>query len=326
VIYREGVFLHRVNRFSVLVQYKGQEILLHMPNPGKLGELLIPGEAVLWEAKETPRTQGLLQAIWHRGAWVPLVSVRANEMARIHLIPSLFPQEEVLAEVTHHLSRFDFFLPGKKIFLEIKACTLVPGIRAQFPDAPSIRALKHMRELAALSPPYHGEVWFIIVHGNPKSFSPAVHSDPEFSLAMADFFMKENITFRAFLFQMMENQSLRFTREVKISVDEVGVLSHGGICLYLPKELSLETPAPLISSLSPYGPGSKAKAKRGYLALPIYSYTDPLPWWESFFQKKKGIALLHDQEFWDALLLWRGELCFNHPGDGPLEAQGIPLP
>ena len=52
-------------------------------------------------------------------------------------------------EIKHHNSKLDFYLETKKekIFIEVKGCTLVNGKIAQFPGSPSIRALKHLKEL-----------------------------------------------------------------------------------------------------------------------------------------------------------------------------------
>lgn len=57
--------------------------------------------------------------------------------------------EVLRPECTYGNSRFDFYLETKenKMWLEVKGVTLETEGVAMFPDAPSLRALKHVEEL-----------------------------------------------------------------------------------------------------------------------------------------------------------------------------------
>ena len=43
----EGRFLTRLNRFAALVDFEGEEAMVHVANSGRMHELLVPGVRVL---------------------------------------------------------------------------------------------------------------------------------------------------------------------------------------------------------------------------------------------------------------------------------------
>ena len=83
--------------------------------------------------------------------------------------------------------RVDFLLKGPcgEALLEVKGCTLVKDGVALFPDAPTIRGVKHVKELAkALSEGYQAFMLFLIAHCKAKEFRPNFEIDPAFSRAL----------------------------------------------------------------------------------------------------------------------------------------------
>ena len=71
-------------------------------------------------------------------------------------------------------SRFDFYLEGenKKAFLEVKGVTLENNGLASFPDAPTKRGLKHIKELSmALDEGYDAYILFLIQMHGPNAVS-----------------------------------------------------------------------------------------------------------------------------------------------------------
>jgi sugar fermentation stimulation protein A len=86
-------------------------------------------------------------------------------------------------ESNYRNSRFDFFVANKteKCFLEVKSCTLVKDGVALFPDAPTLRGARHLRELIeAKKEGYRACVLFVIQRVNAHVFAPNDKTDPEF--------------------------------------------------------------------------------------------------------------------------------------------------
>jgi len=171
----EASFIERPNRFVVRGSLEGTVVDAHCPNPGRMLEILLPGTPLLLrrlpEKPDRPgatkrRLDHSLVAARHRGILIPLASARANDLAEKTVLPVLFPEATaVRREVTLGRSRLDFLLefgdrvgvgastrPGsEQLFLEVKACTLIEEGTAMFPDAPTLRGVKHLEELEALA-------------------------------------------------------------------------------------------------------------------------------------------------------------------------------
>ncbi len=173
-----------------MVDVDGDIVRAHCPNPGRLIELMNPGRTMILERGRPGRkTEWTLAAALYNGRAVSMYSARANAVAGELIIPALFPDAgEIKAEYTWGSSRFDwhFYSGGKEIFLEVKACTLIEEGVAMFPDAPSIRASRHIEELAELSGDSSREahVVFVIMNPETKAFIPNLHTDPDFALTL----------------------------------------------------------------------------------------------------------------------------------------------
>ncbi len=87
-------------------------------------------------------------------------------------------------EFTLGRSRFDFLLKKRqeKMLLEVKSCTLFHDGIAMFPDAPTARGLKHIKEIASSS--FIGGILFVVHSPSAEYFLPEYHIDPEFSKAL----------------------------------------------------------------------------------------------------------------------------------------------
>lgn len=212
----EAIFVRRHNRFLVEVREDGERdtgggagrrLLAHLANSGKLAELLVPGTPLILEhAQRKPanrvrpkrKTEWTAVAVRYKGKIIPLVSVRANSAAEELLIPRLFPSaQEIRSEYSEGGSRFDFFIRDEagEHYIEVKSCTLCEEGRAMFPDAPTDRGKRHVEHLAELagSPGTHGHLLFVLHHEDATHFSPHIHTDPAFSLALAEAAQKIHI-------------------------------------------------------------------------------------------------------------------------------------
>lgn len=161
---------------------------MHCPNPGRLREILRPGRKLILEKSENParKTRWTLAAAVYRGLTIPLVSAGANKLVGELLLPEFYPDYKLFPEKTYGKSRFDWFLEknADKIWLEVKACTLVEHGRALFPDAPSVRARKHTEELTAIRDGSRREIIFAVMNPAAAIFSPNPHTDPDLCLSL----------------------------------------------------------------------------------------------------------------------------------------------
>lgn len=185
----EGRFLRRVNRFRVTVIVDGREVDAHLPNSGRLTELLTPERACWLEpaASPTRKTDFDLKLVAYAGT---LVSVDARlpnpllaEALEARRLAPFQAWESLAREVVLRESRIDFrlALPAGPLWLEAKSVTLVEGGVARFPDAPTARGSRHVRELVrAVEEGQRGAVVFVVQRSDARSFAPHDQADPVF--------------------------------------------------------------------------------------------------------------------------------------------------
>ena len=186
----EGRFLRRDNRFRVTVEIDGEEAAAHLPNSGRLGELLEPGRPcyLVPQPAEHRRTAFDLLLVEYAGV---LVSVDARlpnrlfaEAVATGTLEPFLGTTSIKAEVHHGESRLDFQLvtPTGICWVETKSVTLVENSVALFPDAPTMRGQRHLGELINLvSEGFRAAVVFIIQRQDATSFAPNRAADPAFA-------------------------------------------------------------------------------------------------------------------------------------------------
>jgi len=183
-------FVERPNRFIVLAESEGKILTVHCPNPGRLREILVPGRTLILEnsGNTNRKTEWTLAAARHEDRWIPLISTRSSKLAAETVISDFHPGYSIETEKSLGDSRIDLRLSGasETIWVEVKACTLVEHGRALFPDAPSLRARRHLSELASVNPPDRSEVLFTVMNPDAECFSPNPHTDPEFCIHLAE--------------------------------------------------------------------------------------------------------------------------------------------
>lgn len=187
----KAVFLERPNRFIAYVEAGGRRERVHVKNTGRCEELLVKGAEVYLEKSrnEERKTAYDLIAVRKGGRLINMDSQAPNRAVEEWLLTKqLFPGLTFLRPETRYGgSRFDFYLEadGKKIFLEVKGVTLEEGNEASFPDAPSLRALKHVEELMdARREGYEGYVLFVVQMQGVSCFMPNRRTQPEFAEAL----------------------------------------------------------------------------------------------------------------------------------------------
>lgn len=173
----EGIFLSRPNRFIAYVEINGQKEICHVKNTGRCRELLVPGATVYLQKFDDSKrkTKYDLISVVKNGKLINMDSQAPNKVAA-EFLPSLFPDLSLLrAEVTYGSSRFDFYIEAgkRRIFVEVKGVTLEQDGAVYFPDAPTERGIKHLKELSnCLSDGFEAYVLFVIQMSDVLYFSP----------------------------------------------------------------------------------------------------------------------------------------------------------
>lgn len=186
----EGRFLDRPNRFVAHVCIDSVTHTVHVKNTGRCKELLLPGAVVRLERSDNPnrKTQYDLVSVLKEGlGWVNIDSQAPNQVVKEWLETQRF--DFIKPEYTYGNSRVDFYMErgDQKYLLEVKGCTLeIDGI-GYFPDAPTVRGVKHLRELTqAQSAGYQCAVAFVIQMPGITEVRPNITTQPEFGAAWDD--------------------------------------------------------------------------------------------------------------------------------------------
>jgi sugar fermentation stimulation protein A len=192
-----ATFIKRDNRFRVTVRVEGHPVWAHLPNSGRLMELLVPGRRVLLKTAQAPgrlTAYDLLMVDLDR----ILVSIDArlpsrllDESLRVGRLEEFAGYSEVRREVTYGQSRLDLVLEGGpdggRCFIEAKSVTLVEDGVALFPDAPTQRGRRHLGELArARAEGHRAAVVFVVQRDDATCFSPHDEADPAFGQALRE--------------------------------------------------------------------------------------------------------------------------------------------
>ncbi len=187
-----GTFLSRPNRFIAYVEIDGKETVCHVKNTGRCRELLTPGVTVFCEKSDNPtrKTQYDLIAV-QKGARIVNMDSQAPNKAVYEWLSSggLGEIQNLRPETTHGISRFDFSFQkdGKQCFLEVKGVTLEQEGICAFPDAPTLRGVKHLKELSALAQEGLGAyVLFVIQMSDVSYLHPNDQTDPAFGNALRE--------------------------------------------------------------------------------------------------------------------------------------------
>ena len=183
-----AVFRNRPNRFIAEVEIDGHKETVHVKNTGRCRELLIPGCEVWLTAPGTPDRKTKYDLVSVRkstGIIFNIDSQAPNRAVKEWLAAQGY--DRVIPEYTYGDSRIDFYMERgeEKALMEVKGCTLeVDGI-GYFPDAPTERGIKHIRELIkAKKAGYHAILAFVIQMDGVTEVRPNIGTHPEFGEAM----------------------------------------------------------------------------------------------------------------------------------------------
>lgn len=187
----KGKFLSRPNRFIANVEIDGKAEVCHVKNTGICKELLIEGCTVWLEHSdsESRKTAFDLVAV-EKGDRLINMDSQAPNKAVGEWLREKMPFGEgfsVYPEKKYGNSRFDFYLESqdRKIFMEVKGCTLEKDGVVLFPDAPTLRGVKHIEELShCLDEGYESYIMILVQMSDVKYFTPNYDTHPEFGEAL----------------------------------------------------------------------------------------------------------------------------------------------
>ncbi len=206
----KAIFIKRPNRFIAEVEVEGKKETVHVKNTGRCRELLIPGCEVWLTAPGTPdrKTKYDLVAVRkNTGVIFNIDSQAPNAVVKEWLAKQDF--SKVLPEYRYGESRIDFYMEKEaehinepenngqdfgqnddkicRYLMEVKGCTQeIDGV-GYFPDAPTERGVKHIRELIkAKNEGYKAILTFVIQMDGVEEVRANVATHPEFGEAMED--------------------------------------------------------------------------------------------------------------------------------------------
>ena len=188
-------FISRPNRFIAEVDIAGRKETVHVKNTGRCKELLVPGCEV-W--LNEPGTEGrktrydLVAVRKSNGILFNIDSQAPNKAVKEWLVKQDY--ENVISEYSYGDSRIDFYMEKiscgqepERFLMEVKGCTLEINGVGYFPDAPTQRGVKHIRELRrARSEGFRAVLAFVIQMDGVREVRPNVKMHPEFGEAMEE--------------------------------------------------------------------------------------------------------------------------------------------
>ncbi len=199
-----GTLIRRYKRFLAdVTDQHGRELTIHCPNTGAMTGCAEPGTRIWYSRSDNPKRK--YPNTWEIGSnpageLMFVHSARANAIVREAINEAVVEPfdgiEGLDAEVTIDVlgaspgrrSRFDFAFRrgGRDVVMEVKSVTLRVPDGGAFPDAVSVRARRHVEELAELvSAGFSAILCFAVLHTGIDRVRPAAEIDPDYAAALA---------------------------------------------------------------------------------------------------------------------------------------------
>jgi sugar fermentation stimulation protein A len=180
----EARILKRYKRFLADVEIDGEITTAHVPNTGSMTSCWAPNEKCALSKSDNPNRKMpyTLELTHNSHSWIGVNTANANRLVKEWLGQELIEEfagyRKIIPEKKIGDSRIDFYLEDHPTlppcYIEVKSVTLKLDGKAQFPDAVSERALKHLGELIELkSAGFRAFMLFVVQREDVESFSPA---------------------------------------------------------------------------------------------------------------------------------------------------------
>ena len=175
----EAVFKERPNRFIAYVETRHGREICHVKNTGRCKELLQPDATIYVQRNDNPARKTKLDLIGvKKNQYLINMDSQAPNMAVKEWLKAgnLFSETaKIYPEKKYGDSRFDFYIEDgeRKAFMEVKGVTLENDGVCAFPDAPTERGVKHIRELIkCMEEGYEAYILFVIQMSPVKYLKP----------------------------------------------------------------------------------------------------------------------------------------------------------
>lgn len=189
----DAVYVRRVKRFSVELEKDGGTIWAHTNNTGAMLGLPGAGARALLSCSGKPgrKLPYTLERLYQEAGEDPGFWIGVNTRVPNLLFEAAFRAGKLdftagynalRMEAGRGGSRMDALLEnesGKKLWIECKNVTLVRNKTAFFPDAPSERARKHLKDLMEIvQTGERAAMFYVIQRPDARSLTPADFIDP----------------------------------------------------------------------------------------------------------------------------------------------------
>ncbi len=225
--FEEAFFLKRPNRFTVICSKDPEEnyiISAHLPNSGSLMELLLPKKRLIIKKEDIKNTNRkhpyTVWAAYKNDTIVLLHTIYSNKVIKELIDKQAIKCFEgyrcVAEEVKKGEHRFDLVIENKKnkkVFVEVKSCTLFDYNIAMFPDAVTLRGKNHIEQLSQIG----GGVVFLIHSKDVDIFLPNFHTDPDFSETLYQ--NRKRLKITAVCVKWNKEIKYQFLKEVPVAWD-----------------------------------------------------------------------------------------------------------
>lgn len=228
---RTAEFIERPNRFIAKVMIDGHIETVHVKNTGRCSEILRKGAKVYLEESENPmrKTRYDLVSVVKKRNDGSLFLINIDSQIPNNAVDEWLRKGELFGsdalirrEYTYGSSRFDFIIEEKEktSFLEVKGVTLEYDGIAFFPDAPTERGVKHIRELIkARMDGYGAYIMFVIQMKGIHEFRPNESTHKAFAEALRE---AERSGVRLLAYDcIVTPESLRVDKPIKIRTEQV---------------------------------------------------------------------------------------------------------
>jgi sugar fermentation stimulation protein A len=189
-----AVFVERLNRFVGIISINGVNHKCHILNPGRMIKFLTPGAKILVEDRTDPKRKLSYSLIYVIGekSLILIDSIVPNQIVKEALINRKIKEFKLAKEIKWEQkygqkkrSRIDFLLDSN-IYIEVKATNFCADRVGYFPDAPSTRAQKHVKELTHIIQSNQGQaaVIFLSQREDIEEIRPFDEIDPKFGILL----------------------------------------------------------------------------------------------------------------------------------------------
>jgi sugar fermentation stimulation protein A len=218
-----GRFLRRLNRFVAEVEVNGEVELVHVPNTGRLKELLVADAPVLlisaqgdnrkttWDLTVVQK-DGVLCAVDTR---LPAKLLLEQEVG--HVLGYRTCESTLRLEAAYGKHRFDLVVEDAqgRLWVEAKTVSLVVNHHAYFPDAPTQRGTSHVQTLTDLvGGGGRGAVVLMVMRDDASVVHPNEATDPAFAAALRQA-AAEGVMLRGIRYRVTA-QGIYFDREIPV--------------------------------------------------------------------------------------------------------------